>query len=223
MDGLTFDWHGVGLCALASRALWVPGHSTLIVSDLHMGKAERTARRGGALLPPFETRDTLDRLRDVLSRLGAKTVVCLGDSFDDAMAEGAIPGPERAMLAALQLGRDWVWVAGNHEGAGVGPGGRHVAEVRLGPLTLRHIADPGQVAEISGHYHPKWGLGGRQRPCFAIDGARIVMPAFGTYTGGLSCADRALSGLMGPGAITVLTGERAVAVPFPVARPRKRA
>ncbi|MGL5010471.1 MAG: ligase-associated DNA damage response endonuclease PdeM, partial [Paracoccaceae bacterium] len=93
-------------------------------------------------------------------------------------------------------------------------GGTHRAEARLGPLTCRHIASTA-TPEISGHYHPKARLGGTARPCFLIDAQRIIMPAYGAYTGGLYCNDEALVTLMQPPAIAVLTGAKAIPCPMP--------
>jgi metallophosphoesterase superfamily enzyme len=94
-------------------------------------------------------------------------------------------------------------------------GGTHRAEVRAGTLTFRHIAVPGETGEVSGHFHPKATVAGRSRPCFLIDAARVILPAFGCYTGGLRTADPALAALLGPQALAVLTGPRTLAIPMP--------
>lgn len=202
---------GAALSALPCGALLWPEARLLAVADLHLGKARRAARRGGALLPPYEVRETLDRLAAALAETGAETVVCLGDSFDDAAAAAEIGAAE---IAGLMAGRRWIWVTGNHD-PGPGPGGETRAEFRLGPLTFRHVAEPGARGEISGHYHPKARLPGlRARPCFLADAARVILPAFGTYTGGLDCRAPAFAGLFGAGALAVLTGTRPRAVPL---------
>jgi uncharacterized protein len=209
-----FHFHGADLSALPSGALHWPTRGLLIVSDLHFGKAERLARRGGSLLPPYETRATLARLDDDLERTGARTVVCLGDSFDDLdAAEGLVP-EDRLWLVRLMAGRDWTWILGNHDAGPTDLGGTHRARMRLGGLSLRHIATEAE-AEISGHYHPKARLAGQSRPCFLIDQSRVILPAYGTYTGGLSVSDPVIASLMLPGAIAVLTGRQALAIPMP--------
>jgi hypothetical protein len=123
-------------------------------------------------------------------------------------------------------GRDWTWVEGNHDAGSHAQGGTHRAEVALGPVTCRHIATrltpEIQIPEISGHYHPKARLGGTSRPCFLIDATRIIMPAYGAYTGGLYSDDAALTALMQPGAIAVLTGARALPCPMPRVAPKPR-
>ena len=210
---------GIPLTAFGSGALFWPEQALLCVSDLHLGKAERIARRGGGHLPPYETRDTLARLASDLDRTGARTVVCLGDSFDDLAAARSLPDEARLWIARLQAGRNWIWIEGNHDPGPVEFGGTHLGELARGPLTFRHIALPGQKGEISGHYHPKATLATRgraiTRPAFLIDADRIIMPAYGTYTGGLRSHDAALTTLMRADAQAVLTGPSPVTIPMP--------
>ena len=218
MNAYEFSLGGATLLALGSGALYWPARGLLCVSDLHLGRAGRLARLGAGPLPPYEGADTLARLDADLRATCARVVVCLGDSFDDGAA-AALPEEDRLRIAALQAGRRWVWIAGNHDPGPVEQGGTHMREWRLDPLVFRHIARPGQAGEVSGHYHPKATLrpGGRtvSRPAFLIDGARVVMPAYGTYTGGLRCDDPALAGLMSAAAVAVLTGPVARPVPMP--------
>jgi hypothetical protein len=217
MQALTLN--GARLEARASGALWWPAERLLCVADLHLGKAERVARRGGALLPPYETAETLDRLADEIRALAPARVVCLGDSFDDDAAALALTGAESARLTALMAGRDWVWIAGNHDPGPLALAGRHLAEFRAGPLTFRHVA-AGDAApgEVSGHYHPKARFAGRNvsisRRCFLADGNRLILPAFGAYTGGMACDHPALAGLLAPDARVVLTGIPCAVVPL---------
>lgn len=213
MNAFCFSLAGSALRALPSGALHWPGESLLVVSDLHFGKAERLARRGGALLPPYETRATLTRLESDLDATAARRVICLGDSFDDLPAAGALGEEERLWLIRLMAGRDWIWIAGNHDPGPMDHGGSHRAEVRFGPVALRHEATA-QTPEISGHFHPKARVAGQARPCFLLDGRRLILPAYGTYTGGLWCHDPVLVGLMAPDALAILTGPRALPVPM---------
>lgn len=219
MNDHAFTLAGAALRAQPSGALHWPDQALLVVSDLHFGKSERLARRGGPLLPPYETRETLARLDADLSATAARRVICLGDSFDDAASAEALAEDEGLWLARMMAGHDWTWIAGNHDPAPLTLGGTHRAAVTLGPLTFRHIAEPGAVGEVSGHYHPKASLAGRSRPCFLLDRAKLILPAYGAYTGGLRCTDPALADLMGPGAIAILTGTRALAMPMPRGQP----
>lgn len=209
-----FTLAGETLHALPSGALHWPAQSLLCVSDLHFGKSERLARRGGALLPPYETRATLEKLEADIDRTAPAQVICLGDSFDDLAAADGLEEAARLRLARLMAGRDWTWIEGNHDAGPVDIGGTHRATVTLGPLTFRHIADPSQSAEISGHYHPKARLKGTSRPCFLLDALRLILPAYGTYTGGLRTDDADLQALMQKGALAILTGPRALPIPM---------
>ncbi|MFV0515309.1 MAG: ligase-associated DNA damage response endonuclease PdeM [Jhaorihella sp.] len=219
MNGHGFTLAGTRLVALGSGALLWPDRSLLCVSDLHLGKAERIARRGGTVLPPYDTLDTLGRLAADLDRTAARSVVCLGDSFDDPGAARALPEPQRLWIARLQAGRRWVWIEGNHDPGPVDMGGTHLAELVLPPLTFRHIARAGASGEISGHYHPKVTLRTRgrslTRAAFLTDRDRAILPAYGTYTGGLRSDDAALRGLMRAEAVAILTGARPHVVPMP--------
>lgn len=200
------------LIARPSGALYWPARRLLCVSDLHLGKSERLARRGGALLPPYETPETLARLDAEIEATGAAVIVCLGDSFDDAQAEGALEEDHRLWLVRLMAGRDWHWIAGNHDPAPLTLGGSHHAELALAPLVFRHQGG-GEGFEVSGHFHPKARLAGQSRPCFLTDGRRLILPAFGAYTGGMRPDAPPLAALMGPGARAILTGPRCLVIP----------
>ena len=216
----TYDliFAGAALKALGSGALYWPEQAILCVSDLHLGKAERIARRGGAQLPPYEIMDTLGRLEADLDATGARTVICLGDSFDDLAAADACPEDARLWIMRLQAGRTWIWVEGNHDPGPMDLGGEHRAEVQTGPLTFRHIAADAPVGEVSGHYHPKATLHTRgravTRPAFLMDAQRLILPAYGTYTGGLRSSNPALARLMAADAQAILTGPRPTAIPL---------
>ncbi len=219
MNGHSFTLAGTELVAMGSGALWWPDQHLLCVSDLHLGKSERVARRSGMTLPPYDTRDTLNRLAADLARTNARSVVCLGDSFDDLGAAEALPEDERLWISKLQAGRRWIWIEGNHDPGPVDMGGTHLAELPRAPLTFRHIAQEGASGEISGHYHPKAEIHTRarliSRPAFLADSDRVIMPSYGTYTGGLRSTSKTLSDLMRPEALAILTGRNPHAVPMP--------
>lgn len=213
-----FTLSGSRLTALPAGALWWADHRLLCVSDLHLGKSDRVARRRGVMLPPYETRATLDKLDALIDTFAPATVVCLGDSFDDLDAAESLDEVEKLQLARQQAGRDWVWIEGNHDPGPVDLGGRHLNELRLDDIVFRHIATRDGVGEISGHYHPKCGVGkGGTRPAFLIDSRRAILPAFGAFTGGLRATHPTLQALMAPDAMAVLTGRRAMPVPFAAA------
>ena len=211
----TLFFHGETLHLMPSGALHWPARQLLAVSDLHFGKSERLARRGGSLLPPYETRATLAKLDADLEDTRARAVICLGDSFDDSAAAESLEETDTLWLTRLMAGRDWTWILGNHDPGPATIGGTYRATLKLAPFTFRHIADNTEQAEVSGHYHPKARLAGHSRPCFLADRQRLILPAYGTYTGGLWCEDPALTSLMSADALAILTGTRALAIPMP--------
>lgn len=226
MKTVDFSLAGAQLTALGSGALWWREKQLLCISDLHLGKSERVLRRGGSALPPYDTRDTLIRLEQDLRFTNAETVVCLGDSFDDLDVIDAMPESESNWINRLQAGRRWVWIEGNHDPGPVELPGSHLAELPQPPLTFRHIAEPGKSGEISGHYHPKvrvqTRLRGISRPAFLFDADRVIMPAYGTYTGGLRSTDQVLDDLMRSEAKAIVTGQTPRIVPLPRSGARAR-
>jgi len=208
-----------GLCVALrpSGALYCPRERTLIVGDLHLGRAERAARSGAGLIPPYETADTLARLAAEIAATLPRRVICLGDSFDDATAARTLAPSLAPRIAALAAGRDWLWLAGNHDPAPSALPGDWAAEAALGPLALRHAARLGGAPEVSAHFHPKATIGrfGRRivRRCFLMDDRRAILPAFGTYAGGLDARDPVFDALLARDAVAALTGERVVLIP----------
>jgi DNA ligase-associated metallophosphoesterase len=206
------------LTALPSGALWWSERGILCVSDLHFGKSGRIARRSGGMFPPYDNRETLSRLEtDILTR-NPQTIICLGDSFDDLAAYEEMDPSDHRWLSCLMAGRRWIWIEGNHDPGPVGIGGTHLQKLIEGPLTFRHIADPDQTGEVSGHFHPKTRVTVKgssiSRPCFLLDKHRLILPAFGTYTGGLRSDAPILQELMEPNALAILTGQKAQPVPM---------
>jgi DNA ligase-associated metallophosphoesterase len=180
--------------------LYFPDHGLLAVSDLHLEKGSALARRG-ALVPPYDTAATLLRLQAVIADYRPEIVVSLGDSFHDGHGAARMHAGFREHLEALMAGRDWFWVAGNHDPeAPAGLPGQTVQEILVGALSFRHEPSREWIeGEISGHLHPCARIVQRgrsvRRRCFAGDGGRMIMPAFGAYTGSLNVLDRAYAGL----------------------------
>ena len=194
---------GVVLEAFPEGALWWADRRLLAVADLHFEKGSAFARRG-QMLPPYDTGETLARLTRLADRLDPSVIVALGDSFHDDGGAARLFHADRSNLAGLQSGRDWIWIAGNHDPAApAGLGGGHLDALAVGPLTFRHEPSATDAAgEVAGHLHPAARVAGRgrsvRRRCFAGDGSRLVIPAFGAYAGGLNVLDRAFAGLFAP-------------------------
>ncbi|ASG20074.1 ligase-associated DNA damage response endonuclease PdeM [Nitrospirillum viridazoti] len=212
-DQTSLTVNGAMVLADASGALYWPDRGLLVVADLHLEKGTAFAGRG-TLLPPYDTAATLTRLEAVCRRLAPRRVLCLGDSFHDRRAGARVSADDGRRLAALIQAHEWLWVVGNHDPAPPPDwGGRVVDDWVEGPLVFRHEAQntaPGDLTpagEISGHYHPKASVPTRARRvggrCFITDGNRLVLPAFGAYTGGLDVREAALRRLF-PGAFSIV-------------------
>jgi uncharacterized protein len=205
---------GVTLLADFSGALFWEAQGLLVVSDLHLEKGSSFAARG-VLLPPYDTAATLGRLAAVIARHDPRMVVALGDSFHDRRAHERLSETDREAITALQARRDWIWISGNHDPALPSDlGGVVASEVCIGKIAFRH-EPTGALGEIAGHLHPKARVTTRgrstERRCFASDGERAVMPAFGAYTGGLSIRDAAFAKIFGtPGFMAHVLGDNRV-------------
>jgi uncharacterized protein len=208
------------LVADPAGALYWPDERLLAVADLHLEKGSSFAVRG-VLLPPYDTTATLARLAKLIERYGPALVVALGDSFHDGGGPARMPQGARAALDALQRGRDWLWLAGNHDpDPPCGLGGSVAEELAIGALTFRHQPSPQPIdGEIAGHLHPMARVTQRgrgvARRCFAADANRMVMPAFGAYAGGLNIRDRSFVTLFGALSFTahLLGAGRLYAIP----------
>jgi DNA ligase-associated metallophosphoesterase len=213
-ESCDFTFGDTLLTCLPSGALYWRAKALLCVSDLHLGKSERLARRGGSLLPPYETRATLARLESDIEATQAKCVVCLGDSFDDLAAAEGLDDNDRSWLLQLMAGREWIWIEGNHDAGPTDLGGSHLSHLDRAPLIFRHIGG-GCGFEISGHFHPKARLAGKSYRAFLQDEQRVILPAYGAYTGGLWTTDPALQALMGPKSKAILLARKVMVIPMP--------
>jgi DNA ligase-associated metallophosphoesterase len=181
------------LMALPQGGLFWPARRALLVADLHLEKASWFARLG-QMLPPYDTLATLSDLTALVAATGAEEIWCLGDSFHDRHGCDRLPAKAREMLVALTAATRWTWITGNHDpGIADHCGGAVVDEAEVDGLLLRHEADPAEPRpELSGHFHPKLRIThrGRQvsRRCFVATERKLILPAFGSLTGGLDAA-----------------------------------
>jgi DNA ligase-associated metallophosphoesterase len=188
-----FSFSGHELMALPQGALFWPSRNALLVADLHLEKASWFARLG-QMLPPYDSIATLTELTALVASTGAGEIWCLGDSFHDRHGCDRLPDRARAMLTTLTAATRWSWITGNHDpGFADHCGGEIVEEAEVDGLLLRHEADPAETRpELSGHFHPKLRIShrGRQvsRRCFVATDRKLIMPAFGSLTGGLDAA-----------------------------------
>jgi len=185
-----FSFCGVALAAIGPDALFWPARSALLVADLHLEKASWYAR-GGQMLPPYDSIATLTELAKLQAATQAREIWCLGDSFHDKEGCERLPADARARLIGLTGSTRWTWITGNHDPAILDRcGGEVVDEVVVDGLMLRHEADRAETRpELSGHFHPKLRLRVRgksvARRCFVATATKLILPAFGSLTGGL--------------------------------------
>lgn len=200
MQFISLKYEKARFVADRSGALIWPEQSLLVVADLHFEKGSSFARQG-SLIPPYDTRSTLNRLTSLLMRWSPERVVSLGDGFHDIEASQRLAGEDRGRLKQLTACHDWTWITGNHDPLPPEDVGGQVAdELKIDGLTFRHLPSAGCVAgEIAGHLHPKASVTARgrkvSRPCFVADEHRVLLPAFGSYTGGLPVTDPAIASL----------------------------
>ena len=204
-----FSFAGETFHATVDGALFWPREQALLVADLHLEKASWFAKTG-QFLPPYDSHATLTALAAEVERTGAARLFCLGDSFHDSFGCERLSEPARALLTELTGRLDWTWIVGNHDpGFADHCGGRLVDEAEVGGIVLRHEAIRGEARpEISGHYHPKLRvhLKGRlvSRRCYVVSPSKMILPAFGTLTGGLDAHHPEILGSVGSNAAALV-------------------
>ena len=212
---------GQQFLASASGTLFWPAEGALLVADLHLEKASWFARLG-QFLPPYDSHATLTELAGEVAACGATRLYCLGDSFHDRFGCDRLPVPARELLLSLTARLDWIWIIGNHDpGFADHCGGRLADEVEAGSIVLRHEAvDADLRPEISGHFHPKLrvNLRGRNvsRRCFVASPLKLILPAYGSLTGGLDAHHPEIARKTGPGAIALVPAADRL-LQFPIA------
>jgi uncharacterized protein len=191
--------------ATSDGALHWPRRQALLVADLHLEKASWFARLG-QFLPPYDSHATLTALALVVAQTGVRRLYCLGDSFHDRFGCDRLPRAARDLLTGMTGALDWTWIVGNHDpGFADHCGGEIVEEAVIDGIVLRHEAEVGETRpELSGHFHPKLRLTlkGRNvsRRCFVMAETKLILPAFGSLTGGLDAHHPEIVRSVGAGA-----------------------
>jgi uncharacterized protein len=213
--GLMFELAGAETLLRPSGALWLHAERLLVVADLHLEKGSAYAARG-QLLPPYDTRETLARLAAEAAQLRPRAIVLLGDTFHDRSAEDRLAEEDARALRAVAAVTELIWIVGNHDADGPRAlPGQVAAEWRAAGLRLTHAPAPApRFGEVAGHLHPcarvKSRSGSVRRRCFISDGERMILPAFGAFTGGLNVLDRAYRGLFRRPPLAMPLGQRRV-------------
>ena len=204
-----FSFAGETFVASPEGALQWPAQKALLVADLHLEKASWFARLG-QFLPPYDSVATLTALAEVVRATGVTRLYCLGDSFHDRFGCDRLPDQARSLLTELTSTLDWTWIVGNHDpGFADHCGGTLVEEAEVSGIILRHEAvrdDP--QPEISGHFHPKLRVNMRgrhvSRRCFVASATKLILPAFGSLTGGLDASHPEIVKSVGHGAAALV-------------------
>jgi DNA ligase-associated metallophosphoesterase len=224
-----FEFNGDEFALVQDRALYWPRERALLVADLHLEKASFYARHG-QLLPPYDSRETLERVALAIRETDARRVFTLGDNFHDSAGPSRLEPHAAGMLDALVRATDWVWITGNHDSKmEAAAGGTLAEELAIAGLILRHQAKAGETQpEISGHYHPRLQVVVRdrsiRRPCAVVSSAngqwgRMILPAFGALTGGMNAADPAIVRALQPAsAIDAVLPSKGRLMQFPLWR-----
>jgi DNA ligase-associated metallophosphoesterase len=216
-----FSFAGHDFFASPEGALHWPAEDALLVADLHLEKASWFAGFG-QMLPPYDSQATLSMLAGEIERTGVSRLYCLGDSFHDRFGCDRLPAQARELLTSFTSRLDWIWIVGNHDVGFIDHcGGRIEEECSVAGIVLRHEAvedDP--TPEISGHFHPKLRLSlkGRSvsRRCYVASATKLILPAFGSLTGGLDARHPEIVKKVGPGA-SVLVPVTDRLLRFPIA------
>jgi DNA ligase-associated metallophosphoesterase len=200
-----FSFAGETFVASPEGALHWPAKNALLVADLHLEKASWFARLG-QFLPPYDSVATLAALNEVVRATGVTRLYCLGDSFHDRFGCDRLPEQARALLLDMTSRLDWTWILGNHDpGFADHCGGTLVDEIEVSGIVLRHEAHPADPRpEMSGHFHPKYRVQVRgrrvSRRCFVASASKLILPAFGSLTGGLDASHPEIVKSVGPAA-----------------------
>ena len=216
MNSTEFQFNGERMLADISGALIWPEKSTVVVSDLHLAKGTSFASKG-IFLPPYDSIETLSVLNCVLTYYAPDRVICLGDSFHDSEASSRLGPKEKDIIRQFTRLHDWIWITGNHDPTPTPTlGGKITTHMSIANMMFRHITiDRETKGEISGHFHPKAKIKIKGKKisarCFISDGTdRLILPAFGTYTGGLDISHPKIKALFSDNYMVLLLGQRKV-------------
>ena len=187
--------NGLRLRLLDDKALYLPDMQALLISDVHLGKAE-TFQSMGIPIASQMNEDNLDRLRSLCYQTQPKHLFVLGDLFhsEQSLIPEVLTGLDiflRHTNASVTL------IAGNHDRQLVSilpplPMDCQVESLNLGPFLLSHEPALNHAAKLNicGHIHPVVKLHSRtdslRLPCFFVehDQKRLTLPSFGEFTGG---------------------------------------
>ncbi len=201
-SSLEIDFAGHRFVLDAALALYWPEKEALVVSDLHLEKASFLAQFGSAVAP-YDTLDTLLRLDALVAKYRPKSLILLGDSFHDRRAwERLETTARRQLLSICGSVETCHLVEGNHDlGLLKDDSLQFTTDIEMGGVIFRHEPEDSPLPQVIGHFHPKLrtSLHGHRLTgkVFAVNSRLLIMPAFGTFTGGLDLSDAVFTDLAG--------------------------
>ncbi|UDF05324.1 ligase-associated DNA damage response endonuclease PdeM [Asticcacaulis sp. AND118] len=196
------DFGGRRMVLDADLALWWPAQRLLAVSDLHFEKSTFLAQFGSPIAP-YDTLDTLTRLEGLIARYRPHSLVLLGDSFHDKGAWHRLEATTRIQLLDLCTSVDsCLWIEGNHDVGLIRDDSlTFVDDHVVDGIAFRHEPVESDLPQIVGHFHPKLTTRVRGHrvsgKCFAVNGSLLILPAFGSFTGGLDIHHQVLTDIAG--------------------------
>jgi len=168
-------------------------HKTLILGDLHLEKSSYFAKNGN-FLPPYDSDQTLNNLKNKLKELDILKIILLGDIFHDKLGLQRLSEKSFSNLKYICKNFEVIWIQGNHDGDLVPENVSIKKNYKFDNIMFNHISNEKSSYEISAHYHPKvsFNLRGRKisKPCFLVDEKKIIIPSYGSLTGGLDVKNK---------------------------------
>jgi uncharacterized protein len=182
------DWQGEEFVLLPDKAVHWPRGRTLFIADPHFGKTA-TFRDLGLAVPEATTDEDCDRLSKLLEGAAAERLVVLGDFLHSSRGRSEVVRARLLKWREANAETTIDLVRGNHDLGAGDPWSELGVECHPEPWAFkswicRH--EPATEAagpELAGHLHPGITLGGARTACFWIGSDRIILPAFGSFTG----------------------------------------
>jgi DNA ligase-associated metallophosphoesterase len=176
---------------LPEGAVLLTKSSTLVLSDVHLGKSAAFRARG-LPVPEGDAERDLIRIRNLVHQIHARQLIFAGDLFH---APSGITSELAELLSNFigTLGIPLTLIRGNHDAK--------LKDLPAGMTTIPHldvndiriVHDPKDASpdhfNIAGHWHPVARIPDGKRtslrlPCFLFRNNTLILPSFGSFTGG---------------------------------------
>ena len=166
-----------------------------IIADLHLEKGSSFGP-SGQFLPPYDSEETLNKIFKTIKNHKIKTIILLGDTFHDKNAFDRMSEKVFILFKSLIEKYEVIFILGNHESKFEIGRINFLNEYVIDDIHFIHQALQKSIFQISGHFHPvatiKSSIKKITAKCLLHTNNHIILPSFGTYTGGLNINDPAL-------------------------------